>query len=140
MTTMVEATDTVCAVFKAAWDPTAYDVDWPNVRRPGPALYDGQEPWARVSVDINDAEQRTMGQTGARRFTRQGNITVQVFVPAGERGLEEARLLCMVALNAFEGISLDGVRFVRVKPKDVGPDGPWYQVNVSADFEFDEVK
>jgi len=139
MPNLTEATDTVCAVFKAAW-PSEHKVEWPNAKVLTPALFDGRDPWARLDVKLDDSQQRTMAEVGSRVFERFGTATVQVFVPAGQRGLDTARALGMVALNAFEGRTVDGVRFVRVKPKDVGPDGHWYQFNVVASFEFDEVK
>lgn len=140
MTTLTEADDAICTLLKQAWDPTGHDMDWPNVTREGPALFDGDAPWGRLTIKLTDSEQRTLAEQGGRRFTRMGEAVVQVFVPAGERGLERARALGMVALNAFEGISFGGVRFVRVRPKDIGPDGPWYQFNVEVSYEFDEVK
>jgi hypothetical protein len=69
---------------------------------------------------------------------RWGELTFQVFVPAGKRGLELAGQLAKVALNAYEGSTLDGVRFRRVGLKDVGVNGAWQQTNVTAHFEYDE--
>lgn len=147
--TPTEAYDAILRPFGKAWreETPALNggeepaVDWPNVIREGPPLYDGNEPWARVTVRHTEGEQHSLGQKGGRIFERKGVITVQVFVPAGKRGLELAGLLGTVALNAFEGVKTpEGVVFHRVTYKDVGPDGAWYQVNVTAAFEYDHVK
>lgn len=137
----VQATDIVLGQFKEAWDPTGLPVEWPNEQAPaGTKLADGTEDYASATLQLVDAMQTTLAPTGMRRFTREGICTIQVFARAGERGLERVQELCMTALNAFEGKNVGGVRFVRVSPKDVGLDGAWYQMNVIAVFEFEEVK
>jgi hypothetical protein len=142
MATLETFDDTICQTLNNLWHETGYKMEWPNVKREDgkPPLFEGEDPWGRLTIQLLDSEQTTLAEPGARRFVRSGLATVQCFVPAGERGLERARALSMVALNAFEGRTVDGVRFVRVSPKDVGPDGHWYQFNVVASFEFDEVK
>ena len=122
-------------------DP-ALQVEWTNVpsAEGQPRLYDGNRPWARHTVQWLDGGQATLGVKGGRRFERAGLVTVQLFAPAGKRGLTEAGALAKAARDAYEGEALGGVRLSDVKRVDVGLDGPWYQVNVVAAFEYDEVR
>lgn len=139
MPTLSDAEDTICQTLSDAWaDRTP--IDWPNVEAEGPHLRDGSDPWAALHIQHGGSDQHSFGQDGERTFTRVGSLTLQVFVPAGQRGLSAASALAMVAADAFEGKTVDGVRFYRVGTRTVGRDGSWFQVNVTADFEFDEVK
>jgi hypothetical protein len=70
-------------------------------------------------------------------------VIVQVFAPltAGE-GLTQAEALAIIARDAFEGKTAGAgqVWFRNVAINEIGPDGPWFQINVSADFLYDETK
>jgi hypothetical protein len=139
-----EAIDAICQLLSDGLVGAGYTgdrVEWPNVDRDGqPQLFKGTEPWCRVTVQFTDGGQRTLAPVGGRRFERRGTVTVQCFVPAGKRGLVGASELSTVARDAYEGTTFGGVTFYRVARKTVGQDGPWYQENVSADFEFEEIK
>lgn len=139
MPNLAMATDAILAAFHEAW-ADRYPVEWPNHQPDGPKLSEGDSPWARVTIRHEGSDQASLGEVGGRVFTREGTVTVQVFVPSGKRGLIDADELAMVATNAYEGKTHGGVRFYRVGAKTVGHDGPWFQVNAVADFEFDEVK
>jgi hypothetical protein len=97
-------------------------------------------PWATAFIRHTQASQRTLAdQVGKRRFLKLGTITVQIFVPVGG-GLGKAEELSKVAKKAFEGKSTaSAVWFRNVKIVEVGIEDPWYQVNVLADFEYDEL-
>jgi len=134
------ATDAACALFNEAWaDRTP--VEWPNlvVDAGAAPLSQGNVPWARVSVLHGGGSQSSLGPEGGRLFEGHGQVVVQVFVPAGKRGLVDADALASAAVSAFRGKTRDGVRFEQVGARTIGNDGPWYQVNVTADYEFDEV-
>lgn len=104
-------------------------------------LSEGNAPWARVTVKWASGQGHTLAPVGSRRFDRRGTVTVQVFTPVGKRGLLQSDRLAKVAQDAFEANApASGPWFRNVRPQDVGPDGAWYQVNVVAEFTFDEVK
>lgn len=140
MPTLPEATESICKCFHAAWaDRTP--VEWPNVvADDGQKLSLGNEAYAALHVLHAGGDQHSLGEAGNRVFERAGQVVVQVFVPAGKRGLDEAASLAKAASDAFEGVSFEGVRFHRVGTRTVGLDGNWFQMNVYGDFEFDEVK
>lgn len=100
-----------------------------------------ETPWARVTIRHNRGEQETLANAlGNRLFMRDGLITVQVFTPSG-KGLTRAYELAKVAADAFEGRATPGgVWFKNVRLREIGPDGNWFQVNVIADFEYNEAK
>lgn len=144
------AQDFILAKFKTAWDANAAaantvtgavpDVEWPNVALPAPPLSSGNRPWARITVKHNQGWQRSLGEKGGRRFTHRGQVTVQVFSPAGKQGLVPANRLGKVALDAFEGEESSDVWFQNAIQKEIGIDGNWVQVNVVADFQYDVIK
>lgn len=141
MPTLPEATEAICQRFNDAWaDRTP--VEWPNVIPDDgkPKLSHGNVSYASVHIKHEDSDQHTLGEKGNRVFQREGQVIVQVFVPAGKRGLEEADTLAKAASDAFEGETFGGVSYHRVSARTVGLDGPWYQMNVTADYEFDEVR
>lgn len=139
MPTQAMAEESMCAALYAALPDLA--TVWPN-KEPAPADHprEGTDPWAAFHILHDGSDQSTLGAEGARTFTRTGSVKVQVFVPAGQRGLDEATVLATAARDAFEGKTIGGVRFYRVGQRTVGLDGSWFQVNVSGDFEFDETK
>ncbi len=63
-----------------------------------------------------------------------------MFATAGE-GLELAYSLAETVVSAFEGTTTErGVEFRNTRLNEIGPDGDWFQINVLADFTYDEVK
>ncbi len=140
MTTHAQADEAMCQALQTAVAPLDLIVLWPNVDPPLPHPREGESAWAAFHISHDGGDQRTLGERGRRTFTRTGGFVLQVFVPAGQRGLEEATALAKPAVDAFEGETLEGVRFRRVGMHTVGRDGAWFQVNVRGDFEFDEVK
>jgi hypothetical protein len=136
MPNLAMATDSISGLFNTGWNNVT-PVEWPNVAQAEPHLREGSEPWCAFDLMFHGGANAAISNS---RFTREGRVTVRIFVPAGERGLERANALCMTAINIFEGQTVDGVSFYNVGPRTVGPADGWYQINVSADFEFDEVK
>ena len=123
---------------------------WAAQTPPVPVLlYDDKErdvpddaPYARIIMRHNLRDRRTLGnETGNRRFRSFGVITVQVFAISGD-GLTRSDELVNVAVNAFEGDKTgeDRVHFRNVSHQEIGQDGPWFQVNVTAEFDYDFIK
>jgi hypothetical protein len=131
--------EALCTALYAAW--TGGTIIWPN-QEPASGAHprEGTASWAAFHILHDGSDQHSLGESGNRTFTRTGRAVLQIFVPTGQRGLEESTALATVAINVFEGKSLAGIRLYRVGLQTVGLDGSWFQVNVKADFEFDEVK
>lgn len=138
--TLTAARDLILDHFTTAWNAQTPPVPlllYDDRHRDLPA----NDPYARITVRHNVMDQRTMGNTGNRRFRRFGVITVQIFALSNQ-GLATADVFGKVALDAFEGSSTapDEIHFRNVRVNEVGEDGPWFQVNVIADFDYDEIK
>lgn len=133
-----EAKDEILAIFKAAWDPTGWPVHYQDVRKQRSS---DENPWAVVTLNHSAGFQDTLsGVIGSRTFTRLGFLTTQIFVPVG-KGLQEAYDLAKIVSDAFEGASTPGgVWFRDVRLNEVGRDGEFFQLNVVADFRYDEIK
>lgn len=144
--TYEQARDEILGRFRTQWnadtpavtdDYSVPEVQWQGVRQSAPE--DTASPWARVTVRHTDGDQATLGSSGSRLFSRDALVTVQIFVPVGE-GLALADQLAKIAVDAFEGKKAGEVWFRRVRVNEVGPDGPWFQVNVVAEATYDERK
>lgn len=103
------------------------------------------DPYARITVQHNIFEQATLGgkvTQGApgTRFRRFGIVTVQVFTVSGS-GQVASDAFVDVALAAFEGQSTgsDKIEFRNARINEIGQDGPWFQVNIIAEFTYDKV-
>lgn len=137
-----QARDAILGTFKTAWDAQTPPVP--------PVVYDGisGEPprdggvWARVSVKHGPSAQATIGGSpGNKRFRRIGFVVIQLFVPIGQ-GLTVADRYAKVAVDAFEGKATkpDGAFFYNVRANEIGPTDDWFQMNILAEFQWDEVK
>lgn len=110
----------------------------------------GDVDWVRVTISHDDGGQGSLsGDTGKRRWRRNGFILVQCFaqqVPEGTApgdpvGKDKAMLYACAVRDAFQGRATDGgVWFRNCNAKEVGPDRSWYQANASITFDYDEVK
>jgi hypothetical protein len=140
--TLTQARDEILTQFRTAWlaDPAsaALPVLWPDSDSKPPA----SGAWARVSVTHGSGGQSTLsGGLGETRYTHMGFVTVQLFTPRGD-GLKLSDQLVTISKHAFEGVATSPghVTFYRVRSREVGPDGQWFNTNVLADFEYDEVR
>ena len=133
-----EARDDIFAVIKTAWDTTGNVIFWPDKAGKAPSA---PASWARVALQHgNPGSQSLTGGNGTIKFERQGVLVIQVFSPAGQ-GLSEGYDLCKVLTDALEGkATSNGVWFKRVRIVEAGNEGDYSQLNVIAEFNYDEVK
>lgn len=136
--TFEQAVDEIFTVFKDAWDTTGFVALYPNTNQQPPT---GTTPWARASLVHTTGGQATLANhNGQRRYERVGIFTAQIFVPIGE-GLSRGNALAKIVADAYEGTATPSqIWFRDVRKTEVGPDGSWYQINVTASFTYDEVK
>lgn len=140
--TRAEAIDAMTGLLKTAWDATDYAgrLKYENVAEDDED-FEGNDPWARLTIRHNLSSQATLSnQDGQRRFRRLGVLIIQVFTPQGT-GLFLEDDLPTVVRDAYEGKSvLGGLIFRDVTINEIGTSGSWFQTNVTASFEYDEVK
>ena len=76
---------------------------------------------------------------GLSRYTRTGLLTIQLFTPQGD-GLALADTISTAFEEGVRGKrTLNGVIYKNVSSQEIGIDGPWFQTNINADFEYDQV-
>jgi len=142
--TITEARDEILLHFTTAWNAQT---------PPIPLLFytdKHQDPpddasYARIRVQHNIVDRVTVGGKKAQggvgqRFRRFGIVTVQVFTISGG-GQVASDVFVDVAVAAFEGQSTgsDRIEFRNARSNEIGQDGPWYHVNVIAEFDYDKV-
>lgn len=145
--TFAQARDEILTLFKTAWDAGASGVevvydDTPTDKPSAAQLAnENATAWARVTLRHSIGRQASLsGAQAVRRWEREGTLFVQIFTSYGT-GLQTADTLAKVAVDALEGATTPGgVWFRDVSFREVGIDGPWYQTNVVATFQYDEVK
>ena len=146
-TTFDASFDEIFATFKTTWDADTPAVNGgviPKVFYQGVGETGPQPPdaaWARISILHNLSTQAALSpENDKRRYTDSGIITVQVFTPIGNQGLQLNRQLAPIARKAFQGKrTIDGnIWFRNVAIVEVGADAHWHQFNVVSEFEYDE--
>lgn len=114
-------------------------VEWPDQKRVDPAT--GEEAWARVAIRHVDARQTSLGEAGGRKFSRDGLVSVQLFVPKSQRGFTLLQKLGKVVVDALEGRHAGGVWVRQAVFREGGQaDSHWQQANVAATFTYDVTK
>ncbi len=132
------ANDEILAFFKTAWDGTGLLALYQNVAGAKPTA---QLAWARVTLQHGPGGQTALtGATGKNRFDRTGILTVQIFIPNGQ-GLSQGFILGKIMADAFEGkATASQVWFRNVIVTPIGPSDEWFQLNVTVEFSYDEIK
>ena len=142
------ARDDILTLFKAAWDAgtesAGVKVIYPDVPADVPktnTTSKNPSPWARITIQHTDATQGSLtDDIGHRRWSRSGFVSVQIFTAFGT-GLSLADKLAMIAARAFEGrATASQIWFRNVRVQEIGQDGSWFQMNVIAEFTYDEVR
>lgn len=144
--TLATARDEIYALFNVTWvaetppiTTTVPPIAWEGVPFTPPTA----APWAAITIRHTAGGQATLtgGLGDGVRFNKVGTINIAVWTPneAGE-GVAVAEQLALVAKKAFEGqATASQVWFRDVVAREVGPDGPWFQWNVTASFTYDEL-
>lgn len=136
--TFAQARDEITQMLATAWAVTGYPLLFEDMKGDPPKT---GGPWARLRIAHNRGDQEALANPiGTRLWKRDGLLFVQVFTPIGE-GLSRADALAKIAMDAYEGKSSPGgVWFRKVRYREIGPDGNWFQVHVIAEFEYTEAK
>jgi len=132
-----DAIDTILDIFKAAWDQTGCPMVFDdNVANIPPS----ETAWARATIKHATGDQSSLsGETGARRFTDTGTITVQVFAPVGD-GSTECYRKAQLVRNAYRDAKDPHVWFRNARLKEIGASGAFEQINVLVTFSYDDVR
>lgn len=130
MTTITQARETVYQILAAEWSETPFYLDNEGVPDT-PDLDDPGPEWIRVVVRNLTSAQETLGRRGNRRFLRPASIAVQIFVE-GDTGTDRMGVLVESVKDIFEARRLGPDLITNaITTTEVGPDGAFFQVNVS---------
>lgn len=131
-----KANQEMAALMLAAWG--SKPCDWPNMVFTPPAK---DIVWARWRVQYDDGRQSTLADTnGKRRWSRAGIVTVQVFTPLNI-GVETYYNSAETVVGAYQGKRTpSGVWFRNVRIAEIPTELAWQQINVYADFEFEQIR
>lgn len=134
--TIIDATDGIVDRIKAVWTKP---LEIPNLAFDVNALDARTAVWARLRIRHAGGGQSTLaGNDGLKRFERFGTVFVQVFTPLGiglKMAYDEAELM----LSAFEGKRTESdVWFRECRIEEIGESGAWFQMNVTAEFTYEQ--
>lgn len=137
-----QARNEIMSLLKAAWDADTTSCEFPMLYWDTAQKTPTEGAWARATMQHGSGGQATLSnEVGARRFRYTGAVTVQLFTPTGD-GLVLSDQLVQVVKNAFAGVTTNpgNIHLRNVRSQEIGQDGVWFNTNVLADFEYDEVR
>lgn len=120
--------------FNTAWGSTT-SIAWDDVSFIPPS----NATWVRCTIKHFDGYQASIGSYGANNQRRTGAVVIQIFAPQNKAS-EDARDKADLAITAFTNGSVDGILFLDVHAEEIGADSHgYYQINVIANFQYDDV-
>lgn len=132
------ARDKIMGAIVEPWSVLGYPIVFTDVPGETPST---QTPWARVILRHAVGGQASLSGpiNGCVRHNNEGTVYVQVFAPIGD-GSTTAYEAASVVKNALEDFKDSNVWFRRVRINEVGTRGAFEQINVLADFTYDETR
>lgn len=107
-----------------------------------PVIYDDTKKakpasghWVYAKVQHVSGSRTSLGPGG--RFRQAGDLFIQVFTTKGDGLVVSDKLSAAIAAVYAGHASPSGVWFRDVVVKEIGEDGPWFQANVTVEFEYD---
>lgn len=101
--------------------------------------------YARLSIDFEDSEQRTLGSIGNRKFTRPGSLIVELYAPP-DSGAKTLDQLAQHVVTMFEGARFgavgteDGIVCFASTRGRLASTVQHATLSIGVDFEFYEVR
>ena len=139
--TITEARDDILKMAYDAWVAAGYTANNLIYDDKDGSIPTNGERWARITVRHETGSQASLsGGLGTQKYLRTGTVFVQIFEPSGE-GLSSIDNSAKIIMDAFEGKSSpNGVWFRNVTFQEIGPDGNFFNGNVTIGFEYNELK
>lgn len=122
--------------------PYTPELFYRDVTEPGKP---GERIWLRASVQTVDTEQTTLstyvGKPGQRRYTTDGFIVVQLFMPkSDDESPELGGMIADVIKSAFRTKqSAHAIVYRNIRINELPQENQYYRLNVIAEFQYDEV-
>jgi hypothetical protein len=132
-----DARDEILTPFWLAWRPFGYTAIFTDV--PG-SVPDTNDIWARVTIKHVTGNQASLADPQSKRcWRRDGFVTVQVFSPAGD-GLVQGYDAAQAVTNSYQCYKNCNVWFRNTKLEEIGNDGAFFQVNVTSNFTYFDLR
>lgn len=133
----LEARDVMFGVLKPLADAGGWPVDWPDVPFEIPT---SATVWCRATIQHNGGGQGSLSnESGVRRWERSGIYSIQVFAPVGD-GSKAGYLAAQSVVDALQVASHANLWYRNIRMREVGVSGAFRQLNVTAEFEYDDVR
>jgi hypothetical protein len=144
--TIEQARDDLYGVVQTFWDgevTAPVDILYEDVAGARPVERSSADlvlPYARVSIRHSFGHQSGLsGGGGSRKYTNVGMLIIELWYPQG-KGFGEVDLFAQLLIDALRGVSTtNGVWTRNVRMIEIAQSGIWFQTNVLADFEYDQV-
>lgn len=133
-----DAKDQILTVFKTAWDTTGCPALYPDTPGDPPT---SATVWARATLRHATGRQASLSGpiNGCVRYERTGIVIIQVFAPVGD-GSTAAYDAAQTVVRGFEDARGLDTWFRNVRINEVGTKGAFEQINVLADFTYDDMR
>ena len=128
--------DAVFTAFDTFWAKRTQG-DFPNVDFDPDELPEGETAWVRLFfLGRSEGETRFSHSVARNHFQEEGVLTIEVHVRQGE-DTDQAYALALAAQQFMRKPGVANSHFFNVStPEEIGPDGTWFQVNVSASWLY----
>ena len=137
MLTYPQAKDTVFSHINTEW-AEATEIAWPDLEfKP-----DSHTAFIRASMNQGDGTQMSLGAEQNRLFRNFGVIIVQVFAQRNDGGFQANELAQQAKAmlhKKIPGLLLRNPRITDIGVRNEKKGSPYYQVNVTVDYSYDEI-
>lgn len=142
MTSVSEARETFYLEFESHWTETPLAQTKFENEEFNP---DDFEESARGTLRNLDGGQQTLGAPGLRKYQRFASWFVDIFTPAGRKGMARSGVIAQHALTLFEGKTLQDVNGEDIwtldgTVRELGSDGGKYHTQIEIDVRYFETK
>lgn len=140
--TMVQARDAIIAHFENEWVNTLgleqEKIFYQNRRGDKPES--GEFTWCKFYLFNTGFNKSSLTNVdGVSQYDRNALLLVELMTPCDD-GVDD--ITTQAVVDMFEGgvASLSGIWFRNVTPNEIGGVDNWYQTNITAEIEYNQVK
>jgi hypothetical protein len=133
--------NTIATLPTIVWDNSSLTILPPDSATPKSSPLPVPPSWIRMRIKhVTGGQSSLSGVDGSTRYTRKGLIIAYVF-SFGSDGQTLSDVMADTILSIYEGQqSAHQVWFRNGRIAEIGTSGPWWQMNVSLDFTYDQIK
>ena len=139
--TIGQARDAIISHFESAWSGFSYDLDDIKYENKPEDRPDGDDVvWCRFRIEHTFFKKNSLSNpAGLAKYGRDAILTIQLFAPCND-GLNDEIPQSIVDIFEAGVATLPGIWFRDTTAKEIGTDGIWYQTNITANVQYDQIK